>query len=92
MALTSAQFSVPTGSALEITDGAGAVNNQSYEIVVKNTDATNPVYLGGSAVTSGTGYQLAAGESLGLSLAWAERLYARATGGAVTVTVLQSKF
>lgn len=92
MALTSAQYSVLTSGALEITDGTAATLHQSYELYVKNHDATNPVYLGGSTVTSSTGVKLAAGEGLGVSMTFGEKLYARATGGTVVVGVLQSKF
>jgi hypothetical protein len=92
MTVSSRQVSVPTGSAAELTDGTGAVLHQSYELYLVNHDGTNPVYLGDNTVTSATGAQLAAGASLGVSLTYGEKLFARATGGAVTVGVLQSKF
>lgn len=92
MTILAAQYSVTTGAALEITDGTAATVRQSYELLVKNTDATNPVYLGPTGVTSSTGYKLSAGEAVGISLAYGEKLFARATGGTVVVTCLQSKF
>lgn len=92
MALTSHQYTVTTAAALEVTDGTAATNGQSYEILIKNTDGTNPVYLGPTGVTSATGYKLSAGESLGMSLAFGEKVFARATGASVVVTTLGSKF
>lgn len=93
MTLTARQVSVSTSAAVEITDGTGATNNQSYTLAVKNIDTENPVYLAGAnTASSTTGYKLDAGESIGIDLAFGEKVWGRATGSAVTVTVLQSKF
>lgn len=92
MSLLARQVTVTTGAAIELSDGVGGLLAVSYTITVKNTDATNPVYLGPTGVTSATGYQLAAGEALSVDLAIGEKLFARATGGSVVVGVLETKF
>lgn len=65
---------------------AGTVNDP-VPIVVENLDATNPVYLGGSAVTSGTGVKIAAGGSLTFNAVGNDSVYAIATGASVTVSI-----
>lgn len=62
--------------------------NDALPIVVENLDGTNPVYLGGSTVTSSTGTRLAGGASLTFNVAGNQSLYARATGASVAVSVL----
>jgi hypothetical protein len=89
MAVTSGQVVVSTVAvALNAadTDTVGGV-----VLFVKNTDATNGAALGGSGVTSGTGFRVPAGITVGpLELPSGEQLYAIRTGGAdVTVDVLR---
>jgi hypothetical protein len=57
-------------------------------ILVVNTDSTNPVYLGGSGVTSSTGTKLAGGLSITRSVVGNDSQYAISTGGTVVVAVL----
>jgi len=88
MAVTSAQVTVTTSavalSAAE-TDSRGGES-----VAVKNTDASNAVYLGGSSsVTTGTGYKLGAGEVLSVDLDMGESLYA-ISAGSVVVSVLRT--
>lgn len=87
MAVTAAQVTVTTtAAALSATE----TDARSGEIlVVLNTDATNPVYLGPVGVTSGTGFKLPAGGSTpALHLGAGESLYA-VSGGSVVVHVLR---
>jgi len=58
---------------------------QQQTVILRNTDGTNPVYIGGPGVTSGSGFPLAAGQQITLGR---EPLYARATGGSVNVAVI----
>lgn len=63
MAVSSAQVAVgATPTSLGVTDG-GQVG---VRILLRNTGATD-VFLGGSAVTTAIGYNLASGTSLALS-------------------------
>lgn len=61
--------------------------NDPVPIIIENLDATNPVYLGGSAVTSSIGTKLAAGASITRNVVGNDSEYARATGGTVAVSV-----
>lgn len=59
-------------------------------VTVQNLDGANPIYLGGSDVTSASGLRVAAGaKSDRLRLGENAKLYAIATGGAVDVRVLE---
>lgn len=57
-------------------------------VAVKNTGATT-CYLGGSGVTSATGYPLAAGETLAYDALPGDVVYAVCASGSTTVAVLQ---
>lgn len=65
-------------------------------VQIENTDATNPIYIGGSGVTSATGIKVAAGALWPLEgpieVVGNDSLYAIATGGAVNVNVLVGPF
>lgn len=87
MAVTSAQVTVTT-SAVALS-AAETDNRGGESVLVKNTDATNPVYLGASGVTTGTGYKLAAGEAVSFDLDMGEALYA-VSGGSVVVGVVRT--
>lgn len=65
---------------------AGTVNDP-VPITIENLDETNPVYLGDSVVTSGTGLKLAAGASITRNVVGNDSEYAIATGGTVNVAV-----
>ena len=58
----SSQITTTLGTATQIITQATSVTS----IIIKNTDATNPVEIGNSSVTFGTGYRLKAGEVLTL--------------------------
>jgi hypothetical protein len=60
-------------------------------IIIENLDATNPVYLGGSGVTSSTGTELAAGGSITRNVIGNDSEYAIASGGTVSVSVQVSR-
>lgn len=99
MANVSAQLTVTTAAELlwQTTTGvspdpAVAVASQIFPagtpddprpILVENTDATNPVYIGGSAVTTSTGTKLAAGGSLTYNVIGNDSLYAISAGSVV---------
>ena len=55
-------------------------------LVVTNRDGANPVFLGATGVTIGSGYELKAGETVGLALTAGEELFAIA-GAALTAAV-----
>jgi hypothetical protein len=61
--------------------------NDPVPIIIENLDATNPVYLGPTGVTSSTGTKLAAGGSITRNVIGNDSEYARATGGTVAVSV-----
>ena len=99
MPFNSAQISVPTANNVNLVPqgtGAGLFQNvtgsisDELPVIVRNTDATNPVYLGGENVTILNGLILKAGESLNFSCLGtdAATLSAIATGGAVVVAVV----
>lgn len=92
MTIATRQVSVTTGAAIELTSGTPATAGAKYDIAVVNTDATNPVYLGASGVTSATGFRLAAGMTYSQRLEAGEKLYARATGGTCVVGCIESTF
>ena len=83
MAFTSAQKSVTTADPLALT-------SKGRKATIRNTDATNSVFLGGPAVTTATGYELKAGQVLQLD-GFMDDLYAIATGATVRVDVLQGR-
>jgi hypothetical protein len=65
---------------------AGTVNDP-VPIVIENLDATNPVYLGPSTVTSSTGTKLVAGGSITRNVVGNDSEFAISTGGTVAVAV-----
>ena len=71
-----------TPALLTITDQVDTPNT----ISIQNTDSTNPVYLGGSSVTTSSyGIKLAAGQIFSADLSAYDKLYAIGSG---TVSVL----
>ena len=87
------QVTVPTtANGILLTDGTALKAGDSYELLIKNTDTANTVYLDGStAVASGTGFPVGPGEVVTVPLAASEVLYGRATGANCDVRVLQSR-
>jgi len=65
--------------------------NDPVPIIIENQDGTNPVYLGGSAVSSSTGTKLAAGGSITRNVVGNDSEYAISTGGNVAVSVQFSR-
>ena len=65
---------------------AGTVNDP-VPIIIENLDATNPVYLGSSTVSSTTGTKLIAGASITRNVVGNDSEYAISTGGTVSVSV-----
>lgn len=86
MAVSSEQFTV-TNAAIVALNTAGRAGQR---LSVKNSDANEPVYLGGSAVTSADGFILTAGKTVTITLEPTEVLYAVSTVGGALVSVLRS--
>lgn len=87
MAVQPDQVAVGTTATELTTAPTDTVAGQSLAIRNKGTAS---VYLGGAGVTTGNGFELAAGESLSVDLAEGERLYAIAASGTVPVHVLRT--
>ncbi len=62
--------------------------NDPIPIVIENLDATNAVYLGGSAVTTTTGLTLPAGGSLTFNVVGNDSLYAISAGSVVVAVMV----
>jgi hypothetical protein len=79
--------SVPTPLFVGSTQIGGAAYD-ALPVIFKNTDSTNTIWLGNSAVTTSTGYPLAAGASLPFQFlsTEAQSLYG-CTSGSLSVTV-----
>lgn len=82
MAITTGQVSV-SSTATALTSGQTDDAATGFSIVLKNTGSTD-VFLGGSGVTTATGFVLAAGSTFSVDLGSGEQLFAVA---AVTGTV-----
>lgn len=68
-----------------------AVGSSGTTLKIKNTDATNAVDLGTSTVTAGTGYPLAAGETITLDADPGDGVYAiRSAGADVVLAILRT--
>jgi hypothetical protein len=74
------------GSATAQIYMAGTVNDP-VPIIIENLDASNPIYLGPSNVTSSTGTKVAAGGSITRNVVGNDSEYAISTGGTVAVAV-----
>jgi hypothetical protein len=55
-------------------------------VVILNTHATQPLFLGGSDVSTDTGFRVAAGKALSITLGANETVYGRSGTSTVTVT------
>lgn len=90
MAVRGRRVTVST-TAILLAEGTGTKS----QVLVRNTDATNGVDLGGAGVTAGTGYRLLAGIALPavFELAPGDKLYAiRSAAADVVVDVIESGF
>lgn len=84
----SAQVHVTNAATVLESEGGELLGDQ---IFIRNTDATNSVFLGGSGVTTATGFELKAGQQIGpLSLNSGDaKLYAiAAVAGPVRVDMV----
>ncbi len=90
MSFSSARIPVPatTPSSLMTTDRVQGVGVVGQSLLISNPDSAYTVYLGGSTVTSATGYPLAPLEKVAVDAGTGETLYAVATTSSVTVSVL----
>lgn len=83
-------------TASRVTVGATAValnaaGTSGSTLKIKNIDATNAVDIGASAVTAGTGYPLAAGETLTIDADPGDGVYAiRSAGADVVLAILRT--
>lgn len=76
MAFYSGQTSV--GTAATLVDGAliGATAGNPFRLYIHNNDNTDEMYLGGSGVTTTTGFKLEKLQSMSLIVSPLDRLYA----------------
>lgn len=88
MAVAGKRVTVNTSATKLNSNTSDAVSGST--IVARNKDASAAVDLGGSGVTTGTGFTLAAGESVAFDLSGADDLYAVTASGTVVVHVLES--
>lgn len=90
MSFSSARVPVPatTPSSLMSTDRVQGVGLEGQALLISNPDASYTVYLGGSTVTSATGYPVGPLEKVAVDAGTGEVLYAVATTSSVTVSVL----
>lgn len=87
MTISHTQVTVAT-TATVIASGNGSYLNDLVSVLVRNTDISIVVYLGGAGVTNTTGLPLKPGESLPLILQPGEILYGAAGSGSPAVSVL----
>lgn len=89
MAVVGAVVAVATTATLLSAADTDSVSGQS--IYVTNA-GSNPIFLGGAAVTTGTGYSLAAGASLPwpLALSVGEALYGIVAAATESAKVLRT--
>jgi hypothetical protein len=80
---------VSVGIAAIRLDSADADSRADKSIAITNAGAA-AVDLGGSDVTSGAGYSLAAGATITLDLGSSEQLFAIAASGTVDVHVIET--
>lgn len=86
MSATGRQTTVTT-SATRLDD---AVNTMANAAVLIRNRGSVPVFLGGAAVTTGTGFQLDAGEAISIDIAGAnDPLYGVVASGSAVCHVLQ---
>lgn len=85
MAVTSSRVTVTTSAtALVPTDG-------SVASIVAHNKGSASIDIGGASITTGTGFELAAGEAFTMDLNPGEIPYGIAASGTVRVDVLRSK-
>jgi hypothetical protein len=79
MAFYSGQTSI--GTAATVIDGVliGANGGNPYRLMIHNDDNTDAVFLGGSAVTTSTGFRLNKSVILQLTVSPTDLLYAVST-------------
>lgn len=86
MAVTSAQFTITDAAVVALN----TPQNGGIRMVVMNHDNSDDLYLGGSAVTAGTGLILGNGETVTVELEPDEVLYGISVPAGVLVSVLRS--
>jgi hypothetical protein len=85
--------STPVNGQQTTTSSAAALpsNTVTTGVIVTNTGATNAVYIGNSGLTSGNGYSLAPGASVGLVVSNTNSIYVlNGSGGSSTVSFIGS--
>lgn len=74
------------GTAATLVDGT---SNSSFRLVIRNNDNTDGVYLGGSAVTTSTGYLLQKEQTIDLLLPAGAELFAVSTKTGHSISYLK---
>ena len=59
----------------------------SYGVYIRNHDGANPMYVGGSNVTTGNGFRIVSGESLWIPIELAKNLWA-VSGGSIAYSYM----
>ena len=91
MAWLSSQVSVGAAAAVLVTPSADASPQYPQKVYITNRHATQDIFLGGSGVTTGNGFQVKAGEAREFILDSQDPLFAIASGAATTTHVLKNR-
>jgi len=88
MAVSAAQIVVSTSAvALNPTE---ADTTSGTQLAIRNTHATDALALGPSGVAAGTGFQLAAGQTIVMNVPYGEQIFAiRGAAADITAHVLR---
>ena len=89
MAVVGKRVSVGTTPTLIDSSPSAGDPTIGSSLLIRNRDASASVFLGASGVTTGTGYELLAGESLPLDMGRGESLYGICAAGTVSCHVLE---
>lgn len=87
MAVASSQKSPGVAATLLTSSPTDSTSGAAVTLV--NRHATVSTYIGAAGVTTGTGFELKAGESISVDLDAGEALYGIVTSGTGTVHVLE---
>lgn len=90
MAIDASSVTVGTSPTRLTSQSDADVNPWASSLAVALPAGGSTVFVGGPAVTTSTGFPLAAGSSLALDLAVGDEVYAVVASGTQTVNVLRS--
>jgi hypothetical protein len=90
MPITSLRGTAGTAATSLLAGPASAAGVKGYDTLVRIPSGGSSVYIGGSAVTTASGFELQAGESLSLNVDPGEELYGIVGASTQVVHVLYS--